>query len=326
MAARRTVPNSSFRSCGASAASAPRASACSNARSASRHFERNVANAVAVAANVLGGRMRRSQRRAHDKSCLALGQRVGGHLPAARLLSAVGHLRKSECVAVEERGLSGIANPEFHVMNALDLQRIFHLPHPASPATSDIRVRAHQPNPASCEPAPRPSAPCCWMTENGMKLQAIRRPAVHGNPMNSSSGRGVRKYCYSADFPEMCSEVTKDCDFGPWKMEPKRVTIDLVLKMVFNFMKVPATKPNHTLCDLAVGESGILEDFDMPQSIAEHLMNLGFVPGLEVLVARSGPGGNPRVYRVDGTEVALRRDLSRCIAVRPLRDAEAEMR
>jgi Fe2+ transport system protein FeoA len=96
--------------------------------------------------------------------------------------------------------------------------------------------------------------------------------------------------------------------------------------MVFNFMKVPSTKPNRNLSDLALGESGILEDFDMPQSIAEHLMNLGFVPGLEILVARSGPGGNPRVYRVDGTEVALRRDLSRCIAVRPLRDAEAELR
>jgi len=96
--------------------------------------------------------------------------------------------------------------------------------------------------------------------------------------------------------------------------------------MVFNFMKVPHAKPNHTLSDLALGESGILEDFDMPQTIAEHLMNLGFVPGLEIMVARSGPGGNPRVYRVDGTEVALRRDLSRCIAVRPLRDAEAGAR
>lgn len=100
----------------------------------------------------------------------------------------------------------------------------------------------------------------------------------------------------------------------------------LVLKMLFNFRKLHTTKPGSTLHDLAVGERGILEDFDMPQNIAEHLMNLGFVPGLEVLVTRSGPGGNPRVYRVDGTEVALRRDLSRCIAVRPLSHAEAETR
>jgi Fe2+ transport system protein FeoA len=100
----------------------------------------------------------------------------------------------------------------------------------------------------------------------------------------------------------------------------------LVLKLVFNFMKLSTDKPGHNLSDLAVGESGILEDFDMPQSIADHLMNLGFVPGLEVLVARSGPGGNPRVYRVDGTDVALRRDLSRCIAISPLHDDQSEVR
>lgn len=44
-------------------------------------------------------------------------------------------------------------------------------------------------------------------------------------------------------------------------------------------------------------------------------MNLGFIPGTEVTVAQSGPGGNPRVYRVDRTEVALRRELSERIAV-----------
>ena len=88
--------------------------------------------------------------------------------------------------------------------------------------------------------------------------------------------------------------------------------------MVFNFMKQRARKPRHHLSDLNVGESGILDGFELEPSVAEHLMNLGFVPGLEVLVARSGPGGNPRVYRVDGTEVALRRDLSRCIEIRLL--------
>jgi ferrous iron transport protein A len=92
--------------------------------------------------------------------------------------------------------------------------------------------------------------------------------------------------------------------------------------MVFNFMKASAKKLHqklgHTLHDLAVGEKGILGEFHMAPQVAEHLMNLGFIPGLEVLVARSGPGGNPRVYRVEGTEVALRRDLSRCITVLPV--------
>lgn len=81
-----------------------------------------------------------------------------------------------------------------------------------------------------------------------------------------------------------------------------------------------------TLSDLAVGERGVLQEFHMPQNIAEHLINLGFVPGLEVLVSRSAPGDNPRVYRVDGTEVALRRELSRCINVRRLQPAEAAAR
>jgi ferrous iron transport protein A len=81
-------------------------------------------------------------------------------------------------------------------------------------------------------------------------------------------------------------------------------------------MKKSAPKHGHSLSDLVVGESGILEEFHTSPTIAEHLMNLGFVPGLEVWLTRTGPGGNPRVYRVDGTEVALRRDLSRCISVR----------
>jgi ferrous iron transport protein A len=46
-------------------------------------------------------------------------------------------------------------------------------------------------------------------------------------------------------------------------------------------------------------------------------MNLGLIPGLEVTVAHSGPGGDPRIYRVEGTELALRSELSRCIAVEP---------
>ena len=56
-------------------------------------------------------------------------------------------------------------------------------------------------------------------------------------------------------------------------------------------------------------------DIELEHAVAEHLMNLGFVPGLEVSVERSGPGGDPRVYRVEGTEVAIRRELSRFIHV-----------
>jgi ferrous iron transport protein A len=91
--------------------------------------------------------------------------------------------------------------------------------------------------------------------------------------------------------------------------------------MIFNFMfgrkKQPARQAN-ALADLQVGESAIVSDIELAPSLAEHLMNLGMVPGLEVTVTRSCPGGDPRVYRVEGTEIAMRRDLSRHIHVQLL--------
>ncbi len=89
--------------------------------------------------------------------------------------------------------------------------------------------------------------------------------------------------------------------------------------MIFNFIfgrrKKQPSAPASALSDLKVGESAILSELQLSPPVAEHLMNLGFVPGLEVKVLRSGPGGDPRVYRVDGTEVAMRRELSRHIHV-----------
>jgi Fe2+ transport system protein FeoA len=98
----------------------------------------------------------------------------------------------------------------------------------------------------------------------------------------------------------------------------ERVRIELELKMIFNFIFGRKRHRNTTaraLADLQVGEHAIVRELDLDHPVAEHLMNLGFVPGLEVSVERSGPGGDPRVYRVEGTEVAMRRELSRHIRV-----------
>jgi len=89
--------------------------------------------------------------------------------------------------------------------------------------------------------------------------------------------------------------------------------------MIFNFIFGRHKKVHHrqssALADLRVGESAIVSDLQLSPPVAEHLMNLGVVPGLEVTVARGGPGGDPRVYRVEGTEIAMRRDVSRHIHV-----------
>lgn len=77
-----------------------------------------------------------------------------------------------------------------------------------------------------------------------------------------------------------------------------------------------------TLADLALGERCILDRLDLPEDIARRLMELGFLPGNEVIPGRRAPGGGPRVFQVDGSEVALRRDTAARIYVR--RDPESD--
>jgi len=72
----------------------------------------------------------------------------------------------------------------------------------------------------------------------------------------------------------------------------------------------PKSPIPYTLAQLPQGESGILDRLDLPEDISRRLMELGFLPGHTIVPARSAPGGNPRVYRVDGSEVALRRETA----------------
>jgi ferrous iron transport protein A len=65
-----------------------------------------------------------------------------------------------------------------------------------------------------------------------------------------------------------------------------------------------------SLADLRRGEQGILESLDLPEDQILRLMELGFLPGARIEAALSAPGGDPRVYRVDGSEFALRRETA----------------
>lgn len=79
---------------------------------------------------------------------------------------------------------------------------------------------------------------------------------------------------------------------------------------------------NRTLADLARGERCIVDRLELPDDIARRLMELGFLPGNEVIPGRRGPGRGPRVFQVDGSEVALREDTARKVFVR--RDPESD--
>ena len=76
------------------------------------------------------------------------------------------------------------------------------------------------------------------------------------------------------------------------------------------------------LSDLRVGQSAILETLELPDKVSDHLAHLGFLPGANVEVLRRAPAGDPTVYRIDGVEVALRRETARYITVETAPAAE----
>jgi ferrous iron transport protein A len=74
-----------------------------------------------------------------------------------------------------------------------------------------------------------------------------------------------------------------------------------------------------SLADLREGEAGVLDSLELPQDVALRLMELGFLPGSEVVAGKTAPGGDPRVFRVDGSEIALRRETARHLLLKPPR-------
>jgi ferrous iron transport protein A len=74
--------------------------------------------------------------------------------------------------------------------------------------------------------------------------------------------------------------------------------------------------PLATLVDLRRGESGVVDRIDLPNDDARRLMELGFLPGTRVTAGHSAPGGDPRVFQVDGSEIALRKETARLMKIR----------
>lgn len=79
----------------------------------------------------------------------------------------------------------------------------------------------------------------------------------------------------------------------------------------------PAGVPVSVLSDLRVGTSGTLLSLDLPESVQNHLMHMGFVPDAHIAVLRRAPAGDPTVYGIDGMEIALRHETASAISVRP---------
>jgi ferrous iron transport protein A len=82
------------------------------------------------------------------------------------------------------------------------------------------------------------------------------------------------------------------------------------------FRRRPGARPLSVLSELKVGESGVVVALDLPDSIQNHLMHMGFVPEALVTALRRAPAGDPTVYAIDGLEIALRHETATAIRVR----------
>lgn len=78
-----------------------------------------------------------------------------------------------------------------------------------------------------------------------------------------------------------------------------------------------SSKHSHrSLLHLRKGDRAVLEDIHLPEDDARRLMELGFLPGTVITAGQSAPGGDPRVFQVDGSEIALRRDTAAQLTIR----------
>ncbi len=72
------------------------------------------------------------------------------------------------------------------------------------------------------------------------------------------------------------------------------------------------------LSDLRTGERGIIERVTGTGRFRQRLLEMGFVPGTEILVERFAPLQDPIEYLLKGYHVSLRHDEAEKILVRDL--------
>ena len=93
---------------------------------------------------------------------------------------------------------------------------------------------------------------------------------------------------------------------------------------VLLFRRPEGVRQVRVLTDLRIGETATLVSLDLPDSVQNFLMHMGFVPEAQVTALRHAPAGDPTVYGIDGMEIALRRETAEAIRVRPSSEIEAE--
>lgn len=71
------------------------------------------------------------------------------------------------------------------------------------------------------------------------------------------------------------------------------------------------------LADIPLGQEVELETMELPESDMEALLERGVLPGCRLCPVRLSPFGDP-IVNVEGTMLALRREMASCLCVRRL--------
>jgi len=83
---------------------------------------------------------------------------------------------------------------------------------------------------------------------------------------------------------------------------------------VYLFLK-QKNKCLSTLFDLCTGESGIIMCLDVSGSLKRRLIDMGFTPGVQILVKREAPLGDPIQINLRGYELSIRKSDAQNIKI-----------
>jgi Fe2+ transport system protein FeoA len=114
--------------------------------------------------------------------------------------------------------------------------------------------------------------------------------------------------------PDQFGRILKSDHYGP-SFDGRIIDLAFRLK-VLPFRQTLGARQLSVLSELNIGETGVLVALDLPESVQNHLMHMGFVPDAMVTALRRAPAGDPTVYGVDGMEIALRHETAEAIRVR----------
>jgi Fe2+ transport system protein FeoA len=73
--------------------------------------------------------------------------------------------------------------------------------------------------------------------------------------------------------------------------------------------------PELRLADVPLREMVELVRIDLPPELMEPLLERGVLPGCQICPVRRSPAGDP-IVMVDGTLLAIRREVAGCLCVR----------